>query len=110
MVYYEDYVKYFNDVPDFVIDYYNKYVFTEMDIFKPLLNYMICEWLTYAFRTHNQLAINIYMFGWDEYGHHMFNDNVCDSLYIFYTDVINYKYMFGENYRPSFILNLKCEI
>ena len=112
-VIYEPYIQYFNDVPKYILDYYNNYVFTEKKISYPLLNYMISEWLTYAFRNKNQGAACIYMYGWDNYGHYMFNDQVTTSIYMFYSYFNNGQephLIWGENCQPSFLVNLDAEI
>ena len=109
---YEPYIPYFNNVPDNIINYYNQYVFTEKDIAKPILNYMISEWLTYGFRHHEHVAVYIYMFGWEQYGDYMFNDQVTDSVYMFYSNFNkeNPNFIFGYNCPPSFLINLGAEI
>lgn len=109
---YEPYLQYFNKVPDHILEYYDQFVFTEKHISKPLLNFMISEWLTYAFRNYEPTAVYIYMFGWEKYEYLMFNDQVTDSIYMFYAyfNKDNPNYIFGYNYPPSFLVNLDAEI
>lgn len=109
---YEPVVQYFHNVPKEIIDFYNQYVFVEINVKSCLLNFMISEWLIYAFRCGLTPAVYILTYGWDQCGHLMYQDQVTDSIYMFYTHNSNSEpnLIFGKKYPPTFLLYLNAEI